>query len=148
MAKVTRCKAAAAIIIALISKKKLKKRKRSVWVKPWLQKRPNLGAYDTLMQEFKLNDHKEYEQFLRVSPQLFEELLETLNPLLKKEDTVMRDSLCPRLKLAATLRFLATGACYSDLQHLFRIHKSTLSKIIPETYRLIYNTMKSRYLKV
>ena len=117
-------------------------------IMPWLQKRPNFGAYPTLMQEFKLDDHNEYEQFLRLSPQLFEELLEMLNPLLKKEDTEMRESLCPKLKLAATLRFLATRACYLDLQHLFRIYKSTLSKIIPETCGLIYDPMKSRYLKV
>ena len=60
----------------------------------------------------------------------------------------MRDSLSPKLKLAATIRFLATGACYADLQHLFRIHKSTLSKIIPEVCEAIYKHLKDKYLQV
>lgn len=150
MTNVTRRKAAAAIAIAILLKKKKssKKRKRSVWVKPWLQRRPTLGAYDTLLKEFQLADQKEFEQFLRLSPQLFEELLQIVEPFLKKQNTVMRDSLSPKLKVAATLRFLATGACYSDLQHLFRVHKSTLSKIIPETCEIIYRRMKDKYLKV
>ena len=43
--------AAAALIIAVILKRKRKK--RSTWVKPWLQKRQNLGMYDTLQREFR-----------------------------------------------------------------------------------------------
>ena len=50
--------------------------------------------------------------------------------------------LLPKIKLAATIRFLATGASYADLQHLFRVHKSTLSKIIPEVCEAIYSNLK------
>ena len=46
---------------------------------------------------------------------------------IQKQNTVMRESLSPRIKLAVTIRFLATGACYTDLQHLFRIHKFFLN---------------------
>ena len=35
----------------------------------------------------------------------------------------------------------------NDLQHLFRIHKSTLSKFIPEVCESIYNHLKYKYLK-
>ena len=41
-------------------KKKIKERRkrerRSVWVKPWLLKRDQLGFYDNLLQEFRLED--------------------------------------------------------------------------------------------
>ena len=39
----------------------------------------------------------------------FEELLSMVGPLIRKEDTLMRASICARDKLLVTLRFLATG---------------------------------------
>ena len=50
----------------------------------------------------------------------------------------MRDPIPARVKLAATIRFLSTGANYADLQHVFRIHKSTLSTFIPDVCKAIY----------
>ena len=60
----------------------------------------------------------------------------------------MRDALSPSIKLAATIRLLATGASYTDLQHLFRIHKSTLARIIPEVCSAIYENLKDQYMQV
>ena len=78
----------------------------------------------------------------------FDELLGMLEHTIQKQNTVMRDTLSPRIKLAATIRFVATGACYADLQHLFRIHKRTLSKVIPEVCDAIYAKLKDKYLNV
>ena len=36
----------------------------------------------------------------------------------------------------------------ADLQHLFRVHKSTLSKFIPQVYQAIYNQLKEEHRKV
>ena len=44
---------AAAIDASLLVKRNKKKRKRSVWVKPWLVRRTNLGLYETLVQELR-----------------------------------------------------------------------------------------------
>ena len=60
----------------------------------------------------------------------------------------MRHAIPANIKLAATIRFLDTGACYADLQHLFRIPNSTLSKITPEVCDAIYEKLKGVYLKV
>ena len=52
-----------AVAVAVIVKKKKKKstrKKRTIWVKPWLQRRHLLGAYDTLLNEFRQEDHLEY----------------------------------------------------------------------------------------
>ena len=45
---------------------------------------------------------------------------------IKKKSTIMRNPIPPNIKLAATLRFLSTGANYAELQHIFRIHQSTI----------------------
>ena len=38
------------------NKVKERRKKRSAWVKPWLLKRDQLGFYDNLLQEFRLED--------------------------------------------------------------------------------------------
>ena len=70
--------AAAAIVIAIICKRRRKrerKRNRSVWVKPWLQRRNELGVDNTLLMEFRFEDEDEYKKFLRMTPEVFDELL-------------------------------------------------------------------------
>ena len=81
-------------------------------------------------------------------PENFEELVSLIDKSIEKERTVMRDPIPARVKLAATIRFLSTGANYADLQHVFRIHKSTLSKFIPDVCDAIYTCLKEKYLKV
>ena len=69
--------AAAAIIIATISKRKKRRKPRTTWVKPWLQKRSQLGMYDTLLREFREEDIDEYQKFLRMRPETFNVILES-----------------------------------------------------------------------
>ena len=64
-----------AVIVALpVVKKNKKKRKRSVWVKPWLRRRINLGLYETLVQELRFEDKLEYKKLLGMTPQNFDEI--------------------------------------------------------------------------
>ena len=43
----------AAIVALLLVKRKKKMRKKSMWVKPWLGRRVNLGLYEMLVQELR-----------------------------------------------------------------------------------------------
>ena len=67
------------------------------------------------MEEFKREDKVENGTFLRMLPEVFYELLGEIEPSITKQNNVMRDSLPPDMKLAATIRYLATGVCYTDL---------------------------------
>lgn len=51
-------------------------------------------------------------------------------------------------RLAVTLRFLASGGSYASLPYLFRIPVYTILKIVPETCKAMYRTLKQEYLKV
>ena len=137
--------AAAVIIIALLSKRKKRRRNRSTWVKPWLGRRTELGVYNTLLRELRVEEEFEYKKFLRMAPENFDELLNLVGVDIQKETTNMHEPIPAEMKLAATLRFLSTGANYADLQHIFRIHKSTLSRIIPEVCDAIYMNLKDRW---
>ena len=130
--------AATAAIAIVVKRRKKNRKKRSAWVKPWLTRRTKFGAYSNLLNEFRIEDLIEYQKCLRISPEIFDELLGLKRSSITKQNTVMRDALSPSIKLAATVRFLATGASCTDLQHLFRIHKSTLARIIPDVCSAIY----------
>ena len=70
------------------------RKKRSVWVKPWLQRRNKLGVYHTLLQELRIEAEDEYKKFLRMSPEVFDELLTLVKPEIEKETTKRWDYYC------------------------------------------------------
>ena len=102
---------AVAILIALLKKKRKRKKKRlrTAYVKPWLTRRNKLGVGNTLLQEFRLEDEDEYKRFLRMTPDNFNELLKLIETDFQKQNTHLRDAIPAKIKLAATLRLLATG---------------------------------------
>ena len=52
-----------------------------------------------------------------------------------------------RARLAVTLRFLATGDAYTNLQYLFKISKTMTSEIIPAVYDTLIEAFQE-YIKV
>ena len=73
-----------------------------------------------------------------MSEENYLELLSILDPVLKKQDTVLRQSISSHERLTATLRFLATGCSYEDLKFSTRISPQALGQIIPETCQQNY----------
>ena len=60
----------------------------------------------------------------------------------------MRNAVTPEARIAATLRFLATGRSFEDLKFATFVSPQALGKIIPETCKAIYEALKHGYLKV
>jgi len=75
------------------------------------------------------------------------ELLKLVSPFIVKKDTVMRKAISPHERLSATLRFLATGRSFKDMEFSTAISKPALCKIIPETCEAIYKVLK-KYIQV
>ncbi|XP_011409411.2 PREDICTED: uncharacterized protein LOC105316284, partial [Amphimedon queenslandica] len=94
-----------------------------------------------------MTDLTSYHHFLRMDIASFEEILEVVSPLIKRQDTVMRQAIPPGERLAVTLRFLATGESYSSLQYIYRIPAQTIGKIVPDTCRAIVKALK-HYIQV
>lgn len=91
----------------------VQQRKRTCWSRSWLMRREVFGQYDTLMTELLREDLPGYKNFLRVCPELFNELLEKISHRIEKQETFWRAPLSPGLRLAVTLRYLATGKCFN-----------------------------------
>ncbi|CAH1961646.1 unnamed protein product [Acanthoscelides obtectus] len=52
------------------------------------------------------------------------------------------------LRLAITLRFLATGDSYRSLEYLTRVSASTISLLVPHVCQAVYSHLKPEYMKV
>ena len=72
-------------------------------------RRPNLGQYERLMIELADEDIPGYKNFMRMEAGMLAKFEERLTPRLQKKDTGWRSALAPGLKLAITLRYLASG---------------------------------------
>ena len=111
--------------------------RRRYWIRPWTQRRKDFGHYDRLMHELETEDRQSFLNFLRVPPAMFCEMEQRLSERLTKKDTWYREALKPGLKLAITLRYLASGESYKSLMYGFRVPHNTISLFIPEVCEAI-----------
>lgn len=137
---------AAAIALVIRKKKKNERKKRSKWVKDWLLKRSEF-SHTNLLEELRVAP-EDWHNYLRMDENTYLELLELVTPLIKKQDTKLRDSISPHERLSATLRFLVTGRSYEDMKFSTLISPQALGNIIPETCEAIYLVLNKKYLKV
>ncbi|XP_063859180.1 putative nuclease HARBI1 [Scylla paramamosain] len=100
-------------------------------------KRLELGIYSKLMVELRNEDPNSFQNFMRMSPAMFDELLNRLTPGLTRPSTNYRANLEPGLKLAVTLRHLASGTKYRDMAYGWRVPHNTISKVVREVCQAI-----------
>ena len=110
------------LLFCVLRRRKNRKRwrNRKISMKPYIARNPSLGAYNTLVQEFRAEDASGFNNFLRMDQTCFDELLEMVKPQKKKQDTNMRQTIPTGEKLALTLRYLATSEFFFCL-HPVRI---------------------------
>ncbi|KAI4468039.1 dna-directed rna polymerases i ii and iii subunit rpabc2 [Holotrichia oblita] len=94
-------RAAVKVFVIEIAKNLIKKQKKKkrLWVKDWIRRRNMLGASATLLKEIVSEDPESYKNFMRLSPEKFEELLKMVESKLTKSETWMRSPLSARIKL-------------------------------------------------
>jgi len=119
----------------------IRRKKRSVWIRPWLRadQRLQFGHFSRLMEDLRVEDVKSFKNFLRLEPQMFDELVERVGPRIWRQDTTYRKALTPGLKMAITLRYLASGDSYMSLMYNFRVPINTISIFVPEVCEAIQN---------
>ena len=88
--------------------------------------------YHRLMVELRNEDRAGFRNFLRVQPELFDEILQRVGHIIQGVGCNFRGPLEPGLKVAVTLRFLATGESYMSLSYAFRVSEPSISKFLPK----------------
>ena len=91
-----------------------------------------------MYEEITVQDREKFFVNFRLYPEHFNTLLSRIESKISKKDTPMRPAIPARIRLQVTLRYLASGANYSILEDVFRIPRSTLSMMIPETCEAIW----------
>ena len=104
------------------------------------------GHNDRLLAELRMEDQQSFFNFLRMPPEMFDELLNRIAPRIRKMDTNYRKALEPGMKLSITIRHLASGDKYPTLQYAFRVAQSTISLLIPEVCQAIVDAYKDEVI--
>lgn len=84
----------------------------------------------------------EFHKFTRMSLEDFEDLLSKVSQIIMKKDTQLREAVPAKIRLALTLRFLASGDNYESLHFLFKISPQLISQIIPEVCEALNKVLK------
>jgi hypothetical protein len=88
------------------------------------------------MPELRREDPQTFKNYGRMDIQLYDELLR-LQPRLQKKFTQCREPIGPGLRLALTLRFLATGDSYHSIAYDFLVPHNTISGIVNQVCNAI-----------
>ena len=89
------------------------------------------------MWELQREDPTGYRNFLRMDPGMFHKIVARISHRIQRKDTWYRQALPAGLKLAITLRYLASGDSYHSLMYGFRVSHSTISLFIPKVCEAI-----------
>ncbi|KAJ8914321.1 hypothetical protein NQ315_011308 [Exocentrus adspersus] len=116
-----------------------KKLRRRLHVHSLLQKRERLGT-NLLTEELRLDSYR-FWNYLRMSSEMFDELLRKIGSYIAKTDIWREDIINPTQRLALTIRFLASGDSMSSLYYAYRISLSSVSNIIRETTQVIWDIL-------
>ena len=125
-----------------------KPRERRCWVRPWLDvgRRIQFGHFHQLMPELRHEDPASFINFLRIQPEMFDELVRRLGPRCTKKNTNWRKSIEAEMKIAITIRHLASGDNYSSMKFNFRVPQNTISLIVREVCEAIVEEFKDEVL--
>ena len=113
-------------------KKRRKIKPRRWYIRPWIADRENFGHYEHLVPQLRERDPDTFRYFLRMEPEMFDEILQRIFHRIEKQDTNFKKALDPGLKLAVTLRFLATGESYRNLATGFLVAANSISVFVPD----------------
>ena len=73
-----------------------------------------------LLEQLKLEDGMGFRNFLRMSPADFKTFLQMVGEKISKDCTVFRETIPASVRVAVTLRFLASGESFTSLMYTFR----------------------------
>ncbi|XP_028416048.1 protein ALP1-like [Dendronephthya gigantea] len=127
-------------------RKRRKRKRREVWMRSWMGRRRQFGIYDQLLVELRSEDTRYFKNFMRMVPEMFDELLARVSPRITKKHTWYRRPLEPGLKLSLTLRHLASGSTYSAMKYGWRVPHNTQSLIVREVCQAIIDEYMSEVM--
>ena len=90
------------LLLLLLVHRRLR-RTRTKWIHEILRKRQRLGEFHRLVQELRL-DEPRFNQYFRMTPRTFDNLLHIVGPYIRKQTTNYRKAINPEQRLSICLR--------------------------------------------
>jgi hypothetical protein len=84
----------------------------------------------------------------RMSQSTFLYVCSELKSAVERQDTIMREAITVEKRVALTVWFLATGADYRTIGHLFGVSKSTVCVVTKEVCAAIVDRLLPEYIKM
>ena len=100
------------------------------------------------MQKLQDEDVSSFKGYLRITPTMFDDILQRLAPRIQKRDTRLRNAIPAGLKLALTLKYMATGDWYASLAFDFRVSQQSVCNFIPEVCTALLGEYKNECLAI
>jgi len=132
----------AAFIVFKNVRKRRRKYQRLIWVKDFLKSRNS-----RIMRDLEFNEDILFKNFTCMSKTNFYMLLGIVEPMITKQNTHFRDSVPPEMKLAITLRYLATGDSFMSPIYLCKVSKHFISSVLPGVLKAVIESLRD-YVKV
>ncbi|RXN13484.1 nuclease HARBI1 [Labeo rohita] len=132
--------AIAAVVTVNVQRKWKRRGTLRFWVHSILRKRKQRGEYHGLVRELRL-DGVLFEQYFRMSPDTFDELLGRVGPLITRADSMMRKAIGPAQRLAICLQYLATGDSFRTIAFSYRVSHSTVAGIVQDVASAIWEAL-------
>ncbi|CAC5362874.1 unnamed protein product [Mytilus coruscus] len=112
-------------------RRRRRRQRRRLWQQPWVSRRKQFGLYGQLLVELRQEDQSSFRNFMRMTVEMYDEILQRIQHLVSKQYTwfrfncsvlyIQREPLEPGLNQAATLRHLAAGSTYADMKFSWRV---------------------------
>ena len=102
------------------------RKKKLIWVKPWLRKRVEQGIFNNLFQELLVGDSTSFRDYIRM-------------------DRLHFDYIKPAEQCCIFLRYVASGESYRSLEYQFRVSRRSISRIIPTVAKAIIDELQHQY---
>lgn len=130
-------------------RRRRRRQRRSCWVRSWLteEERHDHSHYYNIVQKLKNEEPNIFQNYMRMPGQLFDEILDRIRHRIVGEGSNYRTSLEPGLKLALTLRHLATGDQYPSMAFNYRVSKSAIHYIVPKVCKAIIAEYRDEVFK-
>lgn len=99
------------------------------------KRRDSEGAMNILVDRYLMDDDTKFKAYFRVSPLLFAEIVKVLKQDLDGTVTTWnRNPMNAHQKLCIMLRYLATGETFRSLAFQYRVHRSTIGRIVDKCF--------------
>lgn len=123
--------------------------KRAMWTRNIFleENRLKYGCGSTLIRELEQSDPIKYFNYFRMSHTLFNELHEKIKNQISKL-YVVRAPIPSEIRLAITLRYLASGDSMVSLSYVFRVSPQAITTIISDVCEAIWDHLSPIQLKI